>query len=401
MIRRMLAVLVTALALLSLVRTSDALFHLAVIDEVVTAYSGNGTVQYIEVRMLGGAQNLVANSIFAAFDASGAYVGDILQVPSNVANSGTGVRWIVATAGLQYTSGLVPDFVIPDGSLPLGGGMVCFGGGGGVLPANPPSWSRTNFANYVDCVAYGTYAGSTNALIGNPTPLDGDGNSMQRTTSTLDNETDFTCDDLTPQNNAGATVLLPAQVPCPVGDDSCPPAPDPACLTTFGKGLFMVKESPPGKEKLLAKLIGGPALSQTDLGNPLSAGGTVYNLCVYDDGGTLLADLHVDQAGDACGTNACWKALGGTPPGGKGYKYKDTTLAEDGVFQILYKGGAAGSSKALVKGRGPGLPPGLAGALQSATSATVQLRGDDAPQCLSLTVTDIKKQESDFFKAKK
>jgi hypothetical protein len=31
----------------------------------------------------------------------------------------------------------------------------------------------------------------------------------------------------------------------------------------------------------------------------------------------------------------------------------------------------------------------------------VQLRGSDAPQCLSLTVTDIKKQDTDFFKAKK
>ena len=34
-------------------------------------------------------------------------------------------------------------------------------------------------------------------------------------------------------------------------------------------------------------------------------------------------------------------------------------------------------------------------------SATVQLRGSDAPQCLSLTVTDIKKHDPTFFKGKK
>jgi len=400
MMRRNVALLTAAAALLLLGRAAYALFHLAVIDEVSTSYNGDPTAQFIEVRMLGGSQNFVANSIFAAFDASGAYIGDILQVPGNVANSGNGVRWLVSTASFQTASGIAPDFVMPSGILPNGGGMVCFGGGGGVLPANPPSWSRTNFANYVDCVAYGTYAGSTNALIGNPTPLDGDGNSMQRTTSTMDNATDFTCADLTPQNNAGATAMLPATTPC-MGNGACAATPDGGCLSSFAKGLLMVKESPAGKEKFLAKLIGGPALAQTDLGNPLAGGGTAYSVCVYDDGGTLVAALSVDRAGDICGTNPCWKALGGTPPGGKGYKYKDSALAEDGVFQILYKGGAAGSSKALVKGRGAGLPDGVAAALLSSASATVQLHGSDATQCLSLTVTDIKKQEADFFKAKK
>lgn len=399
--RRNVALLTAAAAVLLLGRAAYALFHLAVIDEVSTSYNGDPTAQFIEVRMLGGAQNFVANSIFAAFDASGAYVGDILQVPGNVPNSGNGVRWLVSTASFQTASGITPDFIMPSGILPTGGGMVCFGGGGGVLPANPPSWSRTTFTNYVDCVAYGTYAGSSNALIGNPTPLDGDGNSMQRTTSTLDNETDFTCADLTPQNNAGATAMLPATTPCPGGGGICPPAPDGGCLSSFDKGLVMVKESPAGKEKFLAKLIGGPALAQTDLGNPLTGSGTAYNVCVYDDGGLLVADLSVARAGDSCGGTPCWKALGGLPPSGKGYKYKDSAATADGVFQILYKGGAAGSSKGLVKGRGAGLPDGVAAALQSSTSATVQLRGTDAAQCLSLTVTDIKKQESDFFKAKK
>src|SRR5262249_53751927 len=134
--------------------------------------------------------------------------------------------------------------------------------------------------------------------------------------------------------------------------------------------------------------------------NPLSAGGTAYSLCVYDDGGTLVGSLTVDRAGDTCGTDPCWSAIGGAPPFGSGYKYKDDALTASGAFKLQYKGGAAGSSKALLKGKGNGLPDGIAAALQGSLNATVQLRGDDAPECLSITVSDIKKNDPDFFKAK-
>jgi len=105
----------------------------------------------------------------------------------------------------------------------------------------------------------------------------------------------------------------------------------------------------------------------------------------------------VDRAGDNCAGVPCWKAVGGDPPDGKGYKYKDEG---GGVRKILYKGGDAGKSKVIVKGKGSGLPTGLAAALQSSTSARLQFRGSDAAVCLSVDVTDIKKQESDSFKAK-
>jgi hypothetical protein len=146
-------------------------------------------------------------------------------------------------------------------------------------------------------------------------------------------------------------------------------------MSGFNKGTLLVKETS-GNEKLLVKMIGGPALAQTALGNPLSGGGTAYDVCIYDDGGTLVGQLNVDRAGDTCGGAPCWKAIGGDPPAGKGYKYKDAALSAAGVSKIIYKGGDAGKSKALVK-------------------------GSDAPQCLSLTVTDIKKHDADFFKAKK
>jgi hypothetical protein len=60
--------------------------------------------------------------------------------------------------------------------------MVCFGGGGGLVAQNPPDWDRTA-SHYVDCVAYGTYAGPSNARTGAPTQLNGDGHS--RSTGTV------------------------------------------------------------------------------------------------------------------------------------------------------------------------------------------------------------------------
>ena len=417
MARRTWTVAISVWLVLGCAGAAHAVFHIVDIDEVMTSYGGDATKQFIEMRMLAPFQNAVANSVFAAFDSTGAYVGDILVVPGNLTNEGTDVRWLIGTANFQTATGLAPDFPMPTGVLPTGGGMVCFGGGGGLIPQNPPSWSRTTFSNYVDCVAYGTYSGPTNALIGTPTSLDGDGHSLQRIGSTHNNSADFSCaDPATPENNAGMSASMAATAPCPAPTPTatptltptatpttagCPASPDGTCLNAFAKGLLLVKEAPAGKEKFIAKLIGGPATVQTDLGNPLMNGGTAYHVCLYDNGGGLVGQLDVDRAGATCSTAPCWKAVGGDPPGGKGYKYTDKAATADGVTQILYLSGAAGKTKGLVKGAGSNLPVGIAAALQNATSATVQLRGSDAPQCLSVTVTDIKKHDPTFFKAKK
>ena len=213
--RRSCTALAVAFAVICIARPSSAVFHIATIDEVLTSYGGDANVQFIEIRMLAKFQNAVAHSVLAAFDANGTYVGDILEVPGNVTNSGSDVRWLVGTSALQTASGLAPDFIMPAGILPTGGGMVCFGGGGGIAPQNPPSWDRTNFATYVDCLAYGTYAGPSNVQIGTPTKLNGDGHSLQRTMTGHDNASDFACaDPATPENNAGTMMSMPATSPC-------------------------------------------------------------------------------------------------------------------------------------------------------------------------------------------
>ena len=188
---------------------------------------------------------------------------------------------------------------------------------------------------------------------------------------------------------------------------ACPLTADPGCTTGFASGLLLVKEDVPGKERLVAKLRQGPALVQTDMGNPLDVAqggtGTIYALCVYDDGDNLAGALFVDRGGDTCDGQPCWKPIGRAPNDpngpGRGYRFKDVAASSDGVRKILYKGGAAGTSKALVIGKGASLPSGIPAALDSSTAATIQLRASDG-LCLGVTLGEIVKSEPGFFKAK-
>ncbi len=215
MLRGAAVLLLATLLVLPVPRATNALFHFAVIDEVMTSYGSDTSVQFVEIRMLTGSQNFVMNSVLGAFDTNGAYIGDVLIVPGNVA-SGTGRRWIMGTAQFQAVSGLTPDFIMPAG-LPVGGGMVCWGAPGISVPP-PGSWNHTSPGNYVDCLAYGTYSGPSNAHVGTPTPLDADGHSLVRATETNNNANDFDCGDpATPQNNAGESVSLAATTVCVVG----------------------------------------------------------------------------------------------------------------------------------------------------------------------------------------
>lgn len=202
---------------------------------------------------------------------------------------------------------------------------------------------------------------------------------------------------------------LPTDTPTPTATPApaCPAAVDAGCETGFGKGLLLVKAAVPGKEKLVAKLLQGPALAQTDMGNPLGAAeggtGTEFALCVYDHLGALAGAARVARAGALCGALPCWKPIGRAPNDpqgpGTGYRYKDRDLAADGVLKILYKGGAAGKSKVILVGKGSNLPDGIAAGLQSATHATMQLRSSDGV-CLSIDLHDIKRQDATFFSAR-
>ena len=218
-----------------------AAFDAAVIDELMTSYAGDPSIQFVEIRMLAVGQNIVVNSVLAAFNATGSYVGDVLVVPAIVPLSGTDVRWLMATSAFTTATGLQPDFVMPAG-LPTGGGMICWGAPG-IVPPAPADWDHTNLANYVDCVAYGTYAGPCNVHVcgflsaGSPTPLNADGHSLVRIGETQDNAADFACaDPASPTTNTPASVPLAATTSCSGADtdadgtaddeDNCPTVPN-------------------------------------------------------------------------------------------------------------------------------------------------------------------------------
>jgi hypothetical protein len=67
----------------------------------------------------------------------------------------------VGTPEYATASGIQPEFTFTPVTFPATG-MICFGGGTGILPLNPPTWDRTNMANWVDCVPYGGYAATPN-----------------------------------------------------------------------------------------------------------------------------------------------------------------------------------------------------------------------------------------------
>ncbi len=210
----------------------------------------------------------------------------------------------------------------------------------------------------------------------------------------------------TPTNTPTATnTFVPTATATPKG--TCPPTVDASCDDNFLKGLLVVRDRP-GAEKVVAKWLRGPTLVQTDMGNPLSPAeggtGTAYAMCAYDDAGNLAGQLHVERAEEICANaKPCWRALGRAPNdprgAGRGYKYKDPDLQSDGVSRIIYKARLPSRSRVIFKAKGPNIPTGMAAALQSTTSVTIQIRAHDA-MCLSYTANDIKRQFSDLFKAK-
>jgi hypothetical protein len=74
-------------------------------------------------------------------------------------------------------------------------------------------------------------------------------------------------------------------------------------------------------------------------------------------------------------------------------------MSPNGIGLMSVKGGGAGRSKALMKGKGASLPH-IAAALQSVSNVSMQLHGDDAAACLQATLTNFLKQQPTSVKVK-
>jgi hypothetical protein len=207
--------LLAAMLAVAAPHAAHAVFHIAVINEVMTSYGGDSSVQFVEIAMQAAGQTQDMNTVLGAFGPTGTYLGDVLIVPGNVTNSGVGVTWLMATTQFQTLTGLTPDFIMPAG-LPTGAGMVCWGAPGAFAVTPPANWDHSDPSKYVDCVAFNGYTGPTNSHIGTPTALDANGHSLSRVHSSNNNSADFTCGDpATPKNNAAASASMNATSPCP------------------------------------------------------------------------------------------------------------------------------------------------------------------------------------------
>ncbi|MBX3028202.1 hypothetical protein KF840_25210 [bacterium] len=175
--------------------------------------------------------------------------------------------------------------------------------------------------------------------------------------------------------------------------DSCDPvggcvnddAPASGCLTPGTSLVLMKNASDDGKDKLLWKWAKGAALDPLDLADPISGSG--YALCIY------AGTAHALIADAAIPPGPSWSAVGT-----KGYKFKGSS--PDGLSLALLKGGSAGKSKALAKGKGSALPDPT---LPLAYPVTVQLKKAGAALCLESVFTgaDEKKNTAAQFKAKR
>ena len=238
-------VALASLVVLSPAAPARALFHFAVIDEVMSGAGGNPRVQYVEIRMTDAGQVVIANTRLTAFDCDGTVATVLLLVPGpNLTNGTEGARWILASpdgATFLAASGISPDRVWDSsvaGDIPTGCGMVCWGAPGAV-PPNPPTWDAANPDNYVDCVAYGPYTGPLPTGAGAPaaaTP--GDGTLGLTRIGPAENDNGFALACPSPTNNANETG----------GFGPCTP---PTTTTTAPAGTTTTT-APPGAGQLVS-----------------------------------------------------------------------------------------------------------------------------------------------------
>lgn len=204
------SVVVGIALVLGLVGSARATFHFNSISEVGAGFQGNPDIQFVELRLDTGGQTNLINTRLTAFDAAG-NATELLLSDHPVANGANGANILYATTAFQTATGVAPDFVIPVG-LVTPTGMICWGAPGTVPPA-PSSWDFDKPSEYVDCVAYGSYASVTRPASGTPTSLaPGDGTqSLTRSKGTGasgSNASDFALAAPNACNNAGECTDL-------------------------------------------------------------------------------------------------------------------------------------------------------------------------------------------------
>ena len=162
----------------------------------------------------------------------------------------------------------------------------------------------------------------------------------------------------------------------------------PACgCRAAGKSSLVLKDKiPDDRDALTFKWQKGAETSTAELADPTQ--GTGYALCLYDATG-LLCSLEV------AGAAASWSALSGE----RGFRYRDTTGAQDGITKMLLRSGTAGRAKLAVMGKGLNLPDPT---LELSEPVTAQLINQDSALCWTATYSGpgtIRRNDTERFRA--
>lgn len=387
----MLRLLTVPLALLALAHPAHALFHASVIDEAYLGNDADTTGQFLEIRMKFAAQNFVSNSVITTFGCDGSNPTDLLVIPTDLANQGTNVRWLMATDGdtpFSTLFGMHADFYV-SGHFPVPCGQVCWGApvaSNFKPPANPASWDHTQPSNFIDCIAYGGYTGPTRTV---QLPTHGSiagGLSYQRTAL------DFGPSCPSPTNNAGDTGSISGCV-------------SPPTTTTVTSTTSTTSTSVPpitgqplsGKSMKLKEKTGKPDKSHAtvvsaDTSLSLGGGNGSVDDPTLHDGSLRLASSASSASGALFDATyelpaSGWKLVGKSGKN-KGYKWKGT-VSQGPAATVLVKAGHT----LKVSLHGTGLDIAL-GADPSPVTAT--LRIGNREYCLSFGGTTKFKAESSF-----
>lgn len=118
-IRRILLLSLVLLSLIAATRPASASFHLWAMTELYS--NADGSVQFLEMRALSGSEEFFAGHVLTA---SGGGVTHRFTVPDNLPGDSSGRTMIFGTQGFAALGVVQPDFVVPNGFFPIGGGTA-------------------------------------------------------------------------------------------------------------------------------------------------------------------------------------------------------------------------------------------------------------------------------------
>jgi ELWxxDGT repeat protein/cysteine-rich repeat protein len=186
------------------------------------------------------------------------------------------------------------------------------------------------------------------------------------------------------QLESDVVAPTPTATPTPASTATppCPARPIEGCRSANLKRqgfLKLVDKTPDALDTLEWKWRSQSAATPSDFGDPVSNGGTGYELCLYDGAAALILDAAI-PAGGTCGTarrpKSCWRRTA------TGYQYRNGGATPDGIQHVKLDASRSGNETIVVSGKGTrldDLPFPLA------PPVTAQLHTSDGAVCWEAT----------------